>query len=84
MISVCHDIVVMGAFHSLIRHRVLSRIGILNTQTLATLKLLDGRLSKKASNFYTLNNKVKYIDTKQSNKRNNQNSKDKRQDYNMK
>jgi len=26
----------------------------------------------------------KYIDTKQSNKRNNQNSKDKRQDYNMK
>jgi len=25
-----------------------------------------------------------YIDTKQSNKRNNQNSKDKRQDYNMK
>jgi len=27
---------------------------------------------------------VKNIDTKQSNKRNNQNSKDKRQDYNMK
>jgi len=26
----------------------------------------------------------KYINTKQSNKRNNQNSKDKRQDYNMK
>jgi len=26
----------------------------------------------------------KYIDTKQSNKRNNQKSKDKRQDYNMK
>jgi len=26
----------------------------------------------------------KYIDTKQSNKKNNQNSKDKRQDYNMK
>jgi len=30
------------------------------------------------------NLKVKNIDTKQSNKRNNQNSKDKRQDYNMK
>jgi len=28
--------------------------------------------------------KVKNIDTKRSNKRNNQNSKDKRQDYNMK
>jgi len=28
--------------------------------------------------------RVKNIDTKQSNKRNNQNSKDKRQDYNMK
>jgi len=27
--------------------------------------------------------KVKHIDTKQSNKRNNQNSKSKRQDYNM-
>jgi len=33
--------------------------------------------------FITTKNK-KYIDTKQSNKRNNQNTKDKRQDYNMK
>jgi len=30
------------------------------------------------------NTSKKYIDTKQSNRRNNQNSKDKRQDYNMK
>jgi len=30
------------------------------------------------------NIKVKHIDTKQSNKRNNQNTKDKRQDYNRK
>jgi len=38
---------------------------------------------EKSQTYLSLKNK-KNIDTKQSNKRNNQNSKDKRQDYNMK
>jgi len=45
---------------------------------------IDFKCKIKKNNTNYRSEKVKYIDTKQSNKRNNQNSKSKRQDYNMK